>query len=204
MENSNNDSPTVSPFPPENDQQDSQFLKELIKVVVIAFLIVTPFRIFVAQPFIVSGASMDPTFETGDYLIIDQLTYEFTDPHRGDVVIFQFPRDPSKFFVKRVIGLPGEVIEIEGSEVTIRSNTDSVETLILKEPYIADENKRSDSLTVVLDDEEYFVMGDNRRASSDSRSWGPVTEDLIIGKAFLRLFPVAEASILPGSIDSYE
>ncbi len=85
-----------------------------------------PIRLFVAQPFIVSGASMDPTFETGEYLIVDQLSYHFDDPVRGQVVIFKYPKDESKYFIKRVIGLPGETVQIEGTDVTIfnESNPD--------------------------------------------------------------------------------
>src|SRR3989338_11417917 len=101
------------------ENSSSNFWKELIKLVFISLLVVIPFRFFIAQPFIVNGASMDPTFETGNYLIVDELTYQFHGPERGSVLIFKYPVDPSKSFIKRVIGLPGETVSISKSEVTI-------------------------------------------------------------------------------------
>ena len=184
---------SFSPAPPE---KQPSFIAEIFKFALLALLIVVPFRMFIAQPFIVSGASMSPTFETGQYLIIDQLSYRFETPERGDVVIFRFPEDPSKFFIKRIIGLPNEAIEIKGRTVTI--TPENGEPFVLDEPYLVESNLREDFLTVTLDGSEYFVMGDNRAASSDSRMWGPVPEDMIVGKAFVRLLPVTEVGILPG------
>ncbi len=178
-------------------QKKENVVLDVFRFAFIALLIVIPFRLFVAQPFIVSGASMDPTFETGDYLIIDQLTYEFENPERGDVIIFMFPDDTKKFFIKRVVGLPGEVIEIQNQTVTINTE-ENTGKFILDEPYIDNRNTRSDFLTVVLDEEEYFVLGDNRRASSDSRAWGPVDKELIVGRALLQLLPVNKINLLPG------
>lgn len=182
---------------PERPKKGNDFAKELLKFALIAILIVLPIRIWVAQPFIVAGASMSPTFETGNYLIVDQLSYHFSDPQRGDVVIFQFPRDPSKFFIKRIIGLPGEIVEISSSAVIIREKEGTIGT-VLTEPYVDPANERDDFTTVVLEDDEYFVLGDNRRASSDSRVWGPVERDLLVGRAFVQLFPVSEIELLPG------
>ncbi|MEX0917074.1 MAG: signal peptidase I [Candidatus Paceibacterota bacterium] len=173
------------------------FIQEVFKFSLIALLIVIPFRIYVAQPFVVSGASMSPTFETGQYLIIDQLSYRFDEPARLDVVIFRFPLEPSKFFIKRVIGLPGETIEIRGNHIFIRSDGDITK---LDEIYVDADNLREGFLTVELKENEYFVLGDNRRASSDSRSWGPVEGELIVGKAFLRLLPLNEVGLYPGSL----
>lgn len=181
------------------NEDKENFTKEILKFALIAILIVVPFRIFIAQPFIVSGASMSPTFETGQYLIIDQLSYEFEEVKRGDVIIFKFPQDESKFFIKRVIGLPGEVVELKGNTVSVRSK-DSTDTLLLEETYVSTENTRNDSLTTILRDDEYFVMGDNRRASADSRLWGPLQEDLIIGRAFIRVLPIKEIGLFPGKI----
>lgn len=155
---------------------------------------------FVAQPFIVSGASMETTFSTGQYLIVDQLTYRFEEPKRGDVIIFRYPKDPSKYFIKRVIGLPGDRIEIQGNVVTI-FNGEFEDGITLDEaPYVLHMNPNT-TLTETLGDNEYFVMGDNRDASSDSRMWGVLQRDKIIGRAFLRLFPLTSMEVFPGRYD---
>jgi signal peptidase I len=170
---------------------------ETIRFLIIALLIVVPVRIFIAQPFIVSGTSMDPTFKDKQYLIVDELSYHLGDPARGDVVIFKFPRNPQQYFIKRVVGLPGETIRItKGGQVTIKE-ADGKTTLTLSEPYIVFP-KTDDDIERTLKPNEYFMMGDNRGGSFDSRAWGPVNRDLIVGKAFLRLFPVNALSILPG------
>lgn len=174
------------------------FILDIIQFVLVALLIVVPIRAFVAQPFIVSGESMHPTFENGEYLLVDELSYHFRTPERGEVVIFRFPRDPKKFFIKRVIGLPGETIAIRQNQIIIKKDANDPGT-VLSEPYI--ENTPGGSVDRTLGPEEYFVLGDNRGASSDSRYWGPVPEDLIVGRAFLRLFPISEAKVLPGNYD---
>lgn len=180
-----------------NSGTKRSFTLELLKFVIIALLIITPFRFFVAQPFIVSGASMKPTIDPHEYLVIDQLTYRFEKPARGDVIIFRYPLDPALYFVKRIIGLPGERIDIENGSVRIWS-AEGVER-ILSEPYAREGGAigRRDSIT--LDTDEYFVLGDNRAESSDSRTWGPVQESYIVGRALARLFPLSEAGILPGA-----
>lgn len=158
-------------------------------------------RLFVALPFVVSGESMRPTFETGDYIIVDQLTYRFEDPKRGDVVVFRYPNDPSKFFIKRVIGLPGEKVEVKDSKVTVY-NKEHPTGLELDEPYIY--YTRNDAVEVTLGEEEYYVLGDNRFSSSDSRIWGPLHKDMILGRAFVRLFPFNEIDAVPGVFHDYE
>ncbi|MDD5152660.1 MAG: signal peptidase I [Candidatus Pacebacteria bacterium] len=169
---------------------------ETLRFIAIALVVVIPIRYFVAQPFIVSGASMDPTFTNGQYLIIDELSYKIGEPSRGDIVVFKYPNDTSKYFIKRVIGLPGETIDVNQSgQVSIKSS-DGKNAFILEEPYI--EYPKNDSIERTLAKDEYFVMGDNRAGSFDSRIWGPVPRNLIIGKAFLRLFPISTLSIFPG------
>lgn len=182
------------------EPQKENFFTEIFKFAVIALFIVVPFRLFVAQPFIVSGESMSPTFETGEYLIVDQLSYRFDAPKRGDVVIFKYPRDTSKYFIKRLIGLPGETVEVRGSTVIIHGK-DGKQTEQLDEPYVAQGNDREFYGTTKLSDTEYFVMGDNRRASSDSRIWGPVPKADMIGRAAVRLLPLARIHIFPGKYD---
>ena len=174
--------------------KDEWSLVEFIKFAIITLIVVIPIRMYVAQPFVVNGASMSPTFETGQYLVVDQLTYHLTKPSRGDVIVFRFPQDTSKFFIKRVVGLPGETIMISGQEVTITDKDGS--EIILEEPYIK-LTKESFTETKLADD-EYFVMGDNRSASLDSRIWGPLDEKYIIGRAYLRLLPAKKIDFLPG------
>jgi signal peptidase I len=183
---------------PTNQKREKHPLMEIVEFAFIALLIVIPVRMFIAQPFIVSGASMEDTFHSGEYLIVDQISYHLEDPKRGDVIVFRYPQDPSKFFIKRIIGMPGDTISIEGNTVDIK--TKDGEDVVLDEPYIKS-MKENTSLSEVLGDREYFVMGDNRDFSSDSRVWGVLQKEKIIGKAFLRLFPFNEAGILPGEYD---
>ena len=171
-------------------------LTEIVQFALIALLIVLPIRWFVAQPFIVSGASMQETFESGEYLIVDQLTYKFEDPQPGDVIVFRYPRNPSTFFIKRVIGAPGDTITIDGNVVTITNDT-YPEGLVINEPYIKSMAPNT-FLDETLGEREYFVMGDNRNHSSDSRVWGILPEENIIGRAFARLFPFNRVDVLPG------
>jgi len=175
-----------------NPVKNSNFWKELIKLVALSILIVVPFRFYVAQPFIVDGASMDPTFETGDYLIVDELSYHFQTPERGSVLIFKYPKDPKKSFIKRVIGLPGETVSINAGVVTI-INSDNPEGFVLEEPYLKSHSK--ETMMIKLGLGEYFVLGDNRPSSADSRIWGPVPEDNIIGRPIIRFYP---PGIFPG------
>ena len=182
---------------PQQEKKSDHFFKEILKASLIAIIIVVPIRFYVAQPFVVSGASMDPTFESGHYLIVDQISYRFNEPERGEVVIFKFPEDPSKFFIKRIIGLPGEGVVARRGAVSIFNplNPDGLE---LSETYLTPSNTTSDSFSIELGEDEYFVMGDNRRASSDSRIWGPLPRELIVGRAFLRALPVTQIGVLPG------
>ncbi len=171
-------------------------LAEIVRFSLIAILIVVPVRMFIAQPFIVSGDSMMETFQSGEYLVVDQVTHYFEDPKRGEVVIFRYPRDPSKFFIKRVIGVPGDTVQIVDGEVTIL-NAENPTGFVLNEPYI-EPMPQAAPLTETLGDREYFVMGDNRSESSDSRAWGVLQEERIVGRALVRLFPPTELAFLPG------
>jgi len=196
-------SPTPSSAPiipdiPSPEVHEEHPFWEIIRFSIIALIIVIPIRMFIAQPFIVSGASMQETFQSGEYLIVDQVTYHFSSPQRGDVVIFRYPRDPSKFFIKRVIAVPGDSISITNNVVTIK-NEQNKQGFILDEPYISSMNVNTD-VNQTLGEREYFVMGDNRDFSSDSRAWGVLQEERIIGRALFRLFPPPSFSYLPGAI----
>lgn len=175
---------------------------ETIRFIFIALIIVVPIRFFIAQPFIVSGASMNPTFTDGQYLIVDEVSYRFNNPMRGDVIIFKYPKDPKKYFIKRIIGLPGETVVIdERGSVSIRQQGNGGQ-ITLKEPYVY--FPKNESAERVLKEDEYFVMGDNREGSYDSRMWGPVKRDFLIGKALVRLFPFTQINIFPGQFRQAE
>ena len=177
--------------------KNSNFWKELFKLILLAVIIVVPFRLYVAQPFIVDGLSMYPTFNNGHYLIIDELSYYFKDPVRGSAVVFKYPKDPSKYFIKRIIGLPGETVSIKSGKVTI-INTNHPKGLALDESYV--KLVKDETADYVLSDDQYFVMGDNRLQSSDSRIWGPVPADNLIGRPIVRFWP---PSLFPGQV-SYQ
>ena len=174
------------------------FVWETIKVVVISLAIILPIRYYLVQPFFVKGASMEPNFEDGDYLLVDEISYRFEEPVRGDVIIFRYPEDRSQFFIKRIIGLPGETIEIKKNKVIIY-NTESSEGFLLAESYLDSKQETLGNMLIRLDDNEYFVLGDNRLASSDSRRWGPVNKMLITGKAFLRAWPFNKFDKIEGT-----
>jgi signal peptidase I len=183
------------------EKTGAQSFWELVRFAIIALVIVVPVRMLVAEPFIVSGSSMVPTFENGDYLIVDKLSYKLTDPKRDDVVVFRYPNDTTKFFIKRIIGLPNETVDIKGAEITI-TNTEHKNGFVLDQPFI--KSPANNDMHYVLKDDEYFVMGDNRNASSDSRFWGPVNKSLLTGRAFLRLLPINKIGAMPGNYKQAE
>lgn len=170
--------------------------KEILTFIVLAIIIVVPIRLFVAQPFVVEGESMHPTFESGDYLIVDELTYHFSLPKRGDVIIFRYPNDPNIFYIKRIVGLPGETVHIDRGQTTVTKTDGSTVTLDDSFVVAEDATYTEDS---TLGADQYFVMGDNRPRSSDSRIWGPLPKKNIVGRAYLRLLPTTKVGVLPGS-----
>ena len=180
----------------ENKKKDS--IWDLIKFVILAVVIVMPIRMFIAQPFVVSGESMYPTFKDKEYLIIDEISYRFNKPNRGQVIVFRYPKNPQEFFIKRVIGLPNEIIVIKDNKIKI-INEQNPEGFYLDEPYILEDFK-TDAI-YQTGEAEFFVLGDNRNKSSDSRYWGILPRKLIIGRAYLRLLPIKNISYLPGSIN---
>ncbi len=172
-------------------------VKEIFTFVVLAIIIVVPIRFFVAQPFVVEGESMHPTFESADYLIVDELSYHLGLPKRGDVIVFRYPGNPSIFYIKRIIGLPGETVHITAGHTSI-TKTDGT-TLQLDESYVVAEDATYTQDTT-LGADQYFVMGDNRPRSSDSRVWGPLPKKDIMGRAYLRLLPPGKTGLLPGAV----
>lgn len=187
------------------------FIIEIIKVFFWALVIIVPIRLFLFQPFFVQGASMEPNFENGEYLIINELGYKqtelnftgsrifavqpFKELKRGDVIVFRYPKNPSQYFIKRVITLPGETIVIKEGKVIISTSADSAGFVLDESAYLPPGLETSGDQARKLEADEYFVMGDNRSASHDSRSWGPLKADKIIGKVLLRAWPVGRAAI---------
>ncbi len=178
-------------------KETGEFLWETIKIVVVSLLIILPIRFFIIQPFFVRGESMYPSFNDKDYLIVDELSYRFNNPARGEVIVFRFPQDPSQYYIKRIIGMPNETVEVKDGKTTIY-NKDNPLGLELREKYLT-ENTPGD-IKIKLDDNEYFVMGDNRDASSDSRRWGPLYKHLIVGKTWFRVWPVSNAGTIQSPI----
>lgn len=179
-------------------------LLEWVKVLVIAAAISLPIRFFIVEPFIVDGASMDPTFDTGQFMLVDRLSYRFEDPSRQDVIVFRYPNNPKQFYIKRIIGLPGETLDIRDGLVKVTNSAGDVsqasttgDTTVM-EPYIDPKHRSHETTQVTLGQDEYFVMGDNRLESSDSRVWGPLNRKLIIGRPLIRILPLNTLSIFPG------
>jgi signal peptidase I len=177
---------------------EKNFFKELldlIKIVLISLAIVVPIRVFIFQPFMVNGSSMEPNYHSTDYLIIDQVSYRLGSPQRGDVIVFKYPKDPSYKYIKRIIGFPGEGLEIKDKTIYI-TGTDG-KTFALEESYLPqglkDHWKNNINYgPILLKDNEYFVMGDNRNYSSDSRIWGVLPKQNIVGKVFF-VFSISKA-----------
>jgi len=162
------------------------FVWEILKIVIIALVIVIPIRYFLFQPFIVKGQSMEPNFEDSNYLIVDELSYRFRDPQRGEVVVFRYPRNVSQRFIKRIIGLPGEKIEIEASVVMVDGK------ILDESEYFPSGVQTLGNIQISLDENEYFVLGDNRISSFDSRQWGTLPRKNIIGRVYFRAWPITD------------
>jgi len=205
----------------ENFKEESEyqgvgaFVLEIVKVFLLALVIIVPIRMFLFQPFFVKGDSMFPTFKDGEYLIIKEWGYKKTDVgifgkefftvehskdlKRFDVVVFRYPKDLSKYFIKRVIGLPGEKVEIEGGKIKISNSQNPNGFFLDEKEYLSSKiltGNQAHETPWQLSADEYFVMGDNRSGSSDSRLWGPVPKDDVIGRAVFRAWPFNRIKIL--------
>ncbi|MDO8584461.1 MAG: signal peptidase I [bacterium] len=165
------------------------FIFELLQVLAISLVIILPVRYFLIQPFYVKGESMEPNFYHREYLIIDEISYRLHTPLRGDVVVFHPPNDPSQFFIKRVVALPGETIEVGNGQVRIYNDAHP-NGLLLDETAYLDQAMTAGTKTVTLKSDEYFLLGDNRAASLDSRYFGPVKKSAIVGRVWLRGYPI--------------
>jgi signal peptidase I len=167
------------------------FVLEVVKISLIALAIVIPIRYFLFQPFFVRGESMDPNFANGDYLIVDEITYHFKNPERGEVIVFNAPYDLTQRLIKRVIGLPGETIEVKNGKIVIYDNSGSK---VLDESKYLFGVETGGDVKITLKEDEFFVLGDNRPFSYDSRRFGPVKKENIIGRVLLRAWPFASVN----------
>ena len=170
------------------------FIWEFLKIVIIAALIVLPIRYFLFQPFIVKGESMVPSFQSGDYLIVDEISYRLKEPQRGDVVVLKYPLSTNQRFIKRIIGLPGETVQIHNGKITILK--DGKELLLDEKNYLPDLLATEGDKNWTLKSNEYFVLGDNRQFSYDSRMWGTLPREDIVGRATFRIFPISTISYI--------
>lgn len=177
-------------------KKDSWSFREFVKFAAVAAVIVLPIRYFVAEPFLVRGNSMDATFTNNDYLIVEKINYLFNPPERGDVVIFRSPAENNRNLIKRIVGLPGEKIEVTGAKVVV--TPEDGRQLELAEPYVINRQTTPQNIVKQLGNDEYFVLGDNRPVSYDSRFWGALPKKDIIGKPFLRLYNFSKIGFWPG------
>jgi len=180
------------------------YVFELVKVVVISLAIIIPVRYYLIQPFYVKGASMEPNFYDKEYLIIDEISYRFHEPARGDIIVFKYPRNPEEYFIKRVIGLPGERIQIKDGSAYVY-NQENPLGVKLEEPYLpsGDRTYGLNEEIITLGASEYYVLGDNRNSSKDSRSFGPVDKSLITGRVLLRGWPFSRIDVFSAPQYSY-
>ena len=193
----------VQPTPQAPQKKEESFAKEALlfvwetaKIVIISLAIIIPIRYYLVQPFFVKGASMEPNFEDGDYLLVDEISYRVGEAERGDVIVFRYPEDRSQFFIKRIVGLPGETVEIRNNRVTVYNESDK-DGFTLEESYLEKGQITLGNYKVTLGADEYYVLGDNRLHSADSRRWGPVPQADIIGRALIRAWPFDRATAIP-------
>lgn len=172
------------------------FLLEMVKIMVLAGITIGLVRYFLFKPFYVKGASMEPNFKEHEYLIIDELSYRFREPARGEVVVFKYPENPEKeYFLKRIIALSGETVKIAEGRVTIY-NKAHPEGVVIKEAYLPKDLQTLGERVTVVEENQFFVLGDNRPNSYDSRRFGTVERSLIVGRAWFRGWPFNKVSIL--------
>lgn len=185
-----------------NPQKDVlELIFDLLKTGLVVFVLAFVLRYFLIQPFLVDGQSMMPNYHNKEYLLVEKLSYLLNEPKRGDVVVFRYPKNPNISYIKRIIGLPNETVIIKNDIISVK-NTDHPDGFQLDETYIPQDFTTSVFMGVSSDgayqkslkENEYFVIGDNREHSSDSREWGALPKANIIGRAWLTLFPLDRIS----------
>ncbi len=173
-----------------------EFVGELLHVVIISLAIIIPVRYFLIQPFYVKGASMEPNFHDHEYLIINEIGYRFKNPQHGEIVVFRYPNDPQQYFIKRIIGLPGERVSVSGGRITIYNEQNPQGHVLNEQSYLGPLYTYGEK-DLQLGPDEYFVMGDNRGASLDSRIFGPVPRSFIVGRVWFRGWPPEKIHLFP-------
>jgi signal peptidase I len=176
------------------------FFLEIAQIAILALVIILITRHFLILPFIVKGASMEPNFHDNEYLIVDEVTYRLRAPERGEIIVFHPPKNESQYYIKRIIGLPGERVEVQDGKVTIY-NDQYPSGVTLGEEYLTETTTGRDSVT--LGSNQYYVMGDNRDASLDSRSFGPVPKESIVGRVWIRGLPLEKAGTFMTPVYQY-
>ncbi|PIV10137.1 MAG: signal peptidase I [Candidatus Portnoybacteria bacterium CG03_land_8_20_14_0_80_41_10] len=171
------------------------FIWEIIKIVSISLAIIIPVRYYLIQPFFVRGASMTPNFDNGQYLVIDEIGYRLKEPQRGEVIVFKYPLDPSQYYIKRIVGLPGESVGINDGQVFIYEQDNPLGKVLDESGYLSTGVITWGETKIKLGPDEYFVLGDNRSASSDSRQWGVLNQGNIIGRVWLRAWPFDQLTV---------
>lgn len=171
------------------------YVLEIFETLVVFGAIFAAIYLFVAQFHKVSGNSMVPTFKSGDYLITEKVSYRFSTPKRGDIIVLKNPRDESEDFIKRIVALPGDTIKIENNSLFVNDQ-------LIQENYLPSQTLTrsgaflTEGTTIKVGPNQYFVLGDNRSHSSDSREWGGVTKEEIVGRAFFRYWPPQNMGLL--------
>ncbi|MCD4704723.1 signal peptidase I [bacterium] len=180
------------------------FILEILKTVIISLAIILPIRYFLIQPFMVDGASMEPTFYDNEYLIVDEISYRLNEPQRGEIIVFKNPENESQYFIKRIIALPNEIVRFKNGDVYIKKNT-SKRFVKLNEDYLPTDLKtNSRNEEIIVDSNEYLVLGDNRGNSRDSRYFGAIGENNIIGRVWIRGFPFNRINIFNSNDYEFE
>lgn len=173
----------------ETKSSKKSFLRETVESILIAAILAVIIRFFIIEPFYIPSGSMEPTLQVNDRIVVSKVSYYFEDPERGDVVVFKYPKDTSRNFVKRLIGKPGETIELKGGNLYINGE-------FVPEGYLPVDLVYSDYGPVVVPPDNYFMLGDNRNNSEDSRFWGFMNKDLIIGKAIIIYWPIDRIGLI--------
>jgi signal peptidase I len=170
------------------------FIYSFIETVVIALVIAVVLYLFIMTPHEVLGNSMHPTYKNGEYLMANKLTYKFGEPRRGDVIIFKY--SDTQDFIKRIIGIPGDTVMIKDGKVYVNGNLLNENSYLKDTVYTSGGEYLAEGETLTLEENEYFVLGDNRPHSSDSRTFGPISKDRIKGKAWIVYLPLSEFRIV--------
>lgn len=175
----------------EKGHSKKSTIREIVESLLIALILALLIRTFIFQPFWIPTGSMDPTLKVQDHIIVNKFGYHFWEPQQGDIVVFKYPLDPERDFVKRLIGKSGEKVEIRNSKVYINGQ-------VMPENYLPQGLRFQDFGPVIVPENSYLMLGDNRNNSEDSRVWGPLPKDLVIGKAVLVYWPIDRIGLLRG------